>query len=128
MILEVPVPYDQEFQSPIPTIWRDTIILIVDAFKDKDFARLNTIPNVELIDLEYASELVEYIVDYGAHLISLPKDTWNTSVCLYMEDEFWKAIIDLFTAEEGCSDLILDLHIFKKQNQFEFQINGIYVP
>ncbi|MBK5649403.1 MAG: hypothetical protein I4N51_22095, partial [Acinetobacter sp.] len=90
--------------------------------------RLNTIPNVELIDLEYASELVEYIVDYGVHLISLPKDTWNTSVCLYMEDEFWKAIIDLFTAEEGCSDLILDLHIFKKQNQFEFQINGIYVP
>ncbi|WP_151956985.1 hypothetical protein [Acinetobacter guillouiae] len=128
MILEFPVPYDPEFQSPIPTIWRDTIILIVDAFKDKDFARLNTIPNVELIDLEYASELVEYIVDYGVHLISLPKDTWNTSVCLYMEDEFWKAIIDLFTAEEGCSDLILDLHIFKKQNQFEFQINGIYVP
>ena len=128
MILEFPVPYDPEFQSPIPTIWRDTIILIVDAFKDKDFAGLNTIPNVELIALEYASELVEYIVDYGAHLISLPKDTWNTSVCLYMEDEFWKAIIDLFTAEEGCSDLILDLHIFKKQNQFEFQINSIYVP
>lgn len=128
MIPEVPVPYDPEFQSPIPTIWRDTIILIVDAFKDKDFAGLNTITNVELIDLEYASELAEYIVDYGAHLISLSKDTWNTSVCLYMEDEFWKAIIDLFTAEEGRSDLILDLHIFKKQNQFEFQINGIYVP
>lgn len=128
MIPEVPVPYDPEFQSPIPTIWRDTIILIVDAFKDKDFAGFNTITNVELIDLEYASELAEYIVDYGAHLISLSKDTWNTSVCLYMEDEFWKAIIDLFTAEEGRSDLILDLHIFKKQNQFEFQINGIYVP
>ena len=100
----------------------------IKQFKDKDFAGLNTIPNVELIDLEYASELAEYIVDYGAHLISLSKDTWNTSVCLYMEDEFWKAIIDLFTAEEGRSDLILDLHIFKKQNQFEFQINGIYVP
>ncbi|OTG67486.1 DUF7668 domain-containing protein [Acinetobacter silvestris] len=128
MIQDIPVPYDSALQSPIPTIWRDTIVLIVEAFKDKDFARLNTIPDVQFIDLEYALELAESIVNYGAHLISLSKDAWDTSVCLYMQNDFWIAIIDLFTVEEGRSDLILDLRIFKKENQFEFQINGIYVP
>ena len=72
MTQDIPVPYDSEFQSPIPNIWRDTIVQIVEAFKNKDFARLNTIPNIEFIDIEYAAEIAENIDDYGAHLISLP--------------------------------------------------------
>ena len=108
MTQNVPVPYDSEFQSPVPTIWRETIVQIVEAFKDKDFARINTIPNVEFIDLEYAAEIAENINDYGTHLISLPKETWDSSTCLYMENNRWDAIVDLFTEEEGRSDLIID--------------------
>ena len=128
MTQNIPVPYDSEFQSPIPNIWRDCIIQIIEAFKDKDFGRLNTLPSVQCIDLAYASEIAENIDAYGAHLISLAEESWNTSVCIYMENESWKAIIDLFTVEEGRSDLIIDLFIFKKENQFIFQINNIYVP
>ncbi|OTG99754.1 hypothetical protein [Acinetobacter sp. ANC 4973] len=128
MTQNIPVPYDSEFQSPIPSIWRDCIIQIVEAFKDKDFGRLNTLPSVQCIDLAYASEIAENIDAYGAHLISLAEESWHTSVCIYMENESWKAIIDLFTVEEGRSDLIIDLFIFKKENQFIFQINNIYVP
>lgn len=128
MTQNIPVPYDAEFQSPIPSIWRDCIIQIVEAFKDKDFGRLNTLPSVQCIDLAYASEIAENIDAYGAHLISLAEESWHTSVCIYMENESWKAIIDLFTVEEGRSDLIIDLFIFKKENQFIFQINNIYVP
>ena len=128
MTQNIPVPYDSEFQSPIPSIWKDCIIQIVEAFKDKDLARLNTLPSVQCIDLAYASEIAENIDAYGAHLISLAEESWHTSVCIYMENESWKAIIDLFTVEEGRSDLIIDLFIFKKENQFIFQINNIYVP
>ena len=128
MTQNIPVPYDSEFQSPIPSIWRDCIIQIVEAFKDKDFGRLNTLPSVQCIDLAYASEIAENIDAYGAHLMSLAEEAWHTSVCLYMESESWQAIIDLFTVEEGRSDLILDLFIVKKENQFIFQINNIYVP
>ena len=128
MTQNIPVPYDSEFQSPIPSIWRDCIIQIIEAFKDKDFGRLNTLPSVQCIDLAYASEIAENIDAYGAHLISLAEESWHTSVCIYMENESWKAIIDLFTVEEGRSDLIIDLFIFKKENQFIFQINNIYVP
>ena len=127
MTQNIPVPYDSEFQSPIPSIWRDCIIQIVEAFKDKDFGRLNTLPSVQCIDLAYAEEIAENIDAYGAHLISLAEESWHTSVCIYMENESWKAIIDLFTVEEGRSDLILDLFIVKKENQFIFQINNIYV-
>ncbi|OTG97337.1 hypothetical protein B9T24_04245 [Acinetobacter sp. ANC 4654] len=128
MTQNIPVPYDSEFQSPIPSIWKDCIIQIVEAFKDKDLARLNTLPSVQRIDLAYASKIAENIDAYGAHLMSLAEESWHTSVCIYMENESWKAIIDLFTVEEGRSDLIIDLFIFKKENQFIFQINNIYVP
>ena len=101
---------------------------MVEAFKDKDFERLNTLPSVQCIDVAYAAEIAENIDAYGAHLMSLAEEAWHTSVCLYMENESWKAIIDLFTVEEGRSDLILDLFIVKKENQFIFQINNIYVP
>ena len=60
--------------------------------------------------------------------MSLAEESWHTSVCLYMENESWQAIIDLFTVEEGRSYLILDLFIVKKKDQFIFQINNIYVP
>lgn len=132
MTQNIPVPYDSEFQSPIPNIWRDTIVQIVETFKDKDFARLNTIANVEFIDVEYATELAENIDDYGAHLISLPEESWNSSVCSYFgednEDHFWKAIVDLFTEEEGRSDLIISLNIYKHDDHYTYEITGIYVP
>jgi hypothetical protein len=101
---------------------------MVEAFKDKDFERLNTLPSVQCIDVAYAAEIAENIDAYGAHLMSLAEEAWHTSVCLYMENESWQAIIDLFTVEEGRSDLILDLFIVKKEDQFIFQINNIYVP
>ena len=128
MTQNIPVPYDAEFQSPIPSIWRDCIIQMVEAFQDKDFERLNTLSSVQCIDLAYAVEIAKNIDDYGAHLMSLAEESWHTSVCLYMENESWQAIIDLFTVEEGRSDLILDLFIIKKEDQFIFQINNIYVP
>jgi len=79
----VPVPYDSEFQSPIPTIWRETIIQIVEAFKDKDFTRLNTISYDEFIDIKYRSEIVNHIDDIGTYFISPIQMPWNTSICLY---------------------------------------------
>lgn len=60
--------------------------------------------------------------------MSLAEESWHTSVCLYLENESWNAIIDLFTVEEGRSDLIIDLFIVKKEDQFIFRINDIYVP
>ncbi|WP_296283481.1 hypothetical protein [uncultured Acinetobacter sp.] len=156
MTQDIPVPYDSEFQSPIPNIWRDKIVQIVEAFKNKDFARLNTIPNVEFIDIEYAAEIAENIDDYGAHLISLPEESWNSSVCVYQgeyeeswdssvclyqgeykKNHFWNATVDLFTEEEGCSDLIIDLRIYKYDKHYTYEvydkhytyeIMGIYVP
>ncbi len=132
MSQDIPVPYDSEFQSLIPNIWRDTIVQIVETFKDKDFVRLNTIANVEFIDTEYATELAENIDDYGAHLISLPEESWDSSVCSYFgednEDDFWKAIVDLFTEEEGRSDLIISLNIYKHDDHYTYEVTGIYVP
>lgn len=132
MTQDIPVPYDSEFQSPIPNIWRNTIVQIVEAFKDKDFARLSTIPNVEFIDIEYAAEIAENIDHYGAHLVCLPEESWDSSVCIYRgehnENHFWDAIVDLFTEEESPSDLIINLQIYKHDDHYTYKIIDIYVP
>lgn len=128
MTQDVPVPFDSEFQSPIPMIWREKIIKIVEAFKDKDFSRLNIIPNVVFIDTEYAASIAENIDDYGARLISLPKESWDSSVCLYIEKNRWDAIVDLFTEDEGRSDLIIHFRIYMHEDQYWYEIMDIYVP
>jgi len=132
MTQDIPVPYDLEFQSPIPNIWRNTIVQIVEAFKDKDFARLSTIPNVGFVDIQYAAETAENIDHYGAHLVSLPEEAWDSSVCFYQgkhnENHFWKAIVDLFTEEECPSDLIINLQIYKQDDHYTYEIIDIYVP
>lgn len=83
MTQDISVPYDPEYQAPIPSIWKDTIIQVIEAFKNKNFECLNTISNVQFIDLNKVSAIAANVDDYGAHLISLPEESWNTSVCLY---------------------------------------------
>jgi len=41
-------------------------------------------------------------------LIALSDETWNSSACIWMSD-YWDAIADLWTAEEGQNDLVLRL-------------------
>ena len=64
MITDIPVVYDNETASQVPTVWRETLIRIVEAFKNNDLAAINHIKGVQNIELEHLQDIAENITDY----------------------------------------------------------------
>lgn len=114
-------------QQPVPTVWRKTISEIVEAFKDGDFALSRGVSGVRHISQEDAAGIAENIQDYGAHLTSLPEDAWNTSVCQWY-GQHWDVMVDLYTVEEGASDLVLQLRVYEEGAAYAFEVHLVYVP
>jgi len=74
-----------------------------------------------------ATQICNYIQDYGAKLVALPEASWDTSVCIWMEDH-WDALIDLWTVEEGSSDLVLQVHVSEVANEHVVTVYMVFVP
>ncbi len=117
---------DGENQQLIPTAWRNTLRSIVEAFKGNNF-QLIGIDGVRPISIEDAKRIARNIESYGVHLESLPDETWETSVCQWM-GEYWDALIDLFTIEEGSSDLVLVVRVYEVAAGYEFVVHSVHVP
>ena len=127
MSTDVPVLYDEDTATPVPSVWRETLIKIIEAFQNNDLASINQIQGVQNIELEHLQEIAENITDYGEKLVSLPDETWNSSQAYWM-GFCWDIILDLFSESEGRSDLILSIRIFETDGVFEYSIQDIYVP
>lgn len=117
---------DEENQRPIPSVWKGTLILIVEAIKLNNYEELNSASNVRTIQKLDVDRINENIEDYGCQLISLPESTWQTSVCQW-QCEYWDVLVDLYTVEEGESDLSLSVRVLEKKHEFEFEVISVHV-
>ncbi len=122
----IPVYKDEENNRPVPTVWRDTLILIVEAIKSNNYEMLSTTTTVRSALKKDIDIINENIEDYGCQLVSLPESTWETSVCQWMID-YWDVLIDLYTKEEGASDMSLSIRVIEKGKEFEFEIMSLHV-
>lgn len=127
MIEPVFVSKDDNMQSAIPSIWMDTFNQIVEAFKGGDFRVSRGVIGVRPVSSEKATIIAENIKAYGARLTSLPEESWETSVCQWMRS-YWDVLIDLFTIEEGASDLVLAVRVYEDGETYIFDIQSVYVP
>ena len=125
--IEIFVEKDEENQLPIPTVWRPIFVSIVDAFVKKDYSLSSEIDGVASVSKETANHIKEYIEDYGEELIQLPNETWESSICICMGG-YWDVLIDLWTAGEGRSDLVLGARISESKNGYIVDIEMVYVP
>ena len=123
----VPVLKDEHEQKPIPSVWRSTFSDIVEALKQGDYGLTRGVASVRPISAEKAAGIARYIKNYGAHLISLPEEAWQTSVCQWMRD-YWDVLIDLYTIEEGASDLALAVRVYEEGSAYAFEVHLVYVP
>lgn len=114
-------------QQPVPSVWRKTISEIVEAFKDEDFTLSRGVNRVRPISEDDAAGIEENIQDYGADLVSLPEETWNTSVCQWY-GQHWDVMVDLYTVDEGASDLVLQLRVYEEAGDYIFEVHLVYVP
>ncbi|WP_431125476.1 DUF7668 domain-containing protein [Flagellimonas flava] len=124
---KIEVEKNEEEELPIPHLWRPTFKEIVNAFVQKDYGLSAGINNVKPVSENTAEQIKEYIEDYGEVLVELPDETWNTSVYICY-GSYWNVLIDLYTEEEGLSDLVLNAEVREINNDYQFEIRLVYVP
>ena len=83
--------------------------------------------SVSTVPKETANQIKEYIEEYGEELIQLSEETWESSICIWMGTH-WDILIDLWTEEEGRSDLVLEAWVSENGGGYIFDIGMVYVP
>ncbi|MEO6217826.1 MAG: hypothetical protein ABIO86_17490, partial [Sphingomonas sp.] len=121
-----PVLKDEEQEHPVPSEWRSKLRDIAGALENGNYS-LRGLADVDPLDEATAAGIARNIDDYGCTLSPLPDDSWDTSVCQWQLD-YWEVLVDLFTVEEGRSDLVLDVKVFEEAGGFLFKVHFVYVP
>ncbi|MCY0915773.1 DUF7668 domain-containing protein [Massilia antarctica] len=123
----VTVLKDEHNQGPIPTAWRPVFAAVVEGLKEGDVELVRRGEGIRPLSEKDAIRITDNIKRYGAKLVSLPEETWQTSVCQWMIG-YWDALIDLYTVEEGASDLALAVRVYEEGNAYAFEIFSVHVP
>jgi hypothetical protein len=78
-----------------------------------------------------ATEIRTAVAEYGRHLVEPPSEAYGLLVAVRVwvsEDETWFARMPLWTAEEGRSDLTVELTIIFRGGGATVELDGILVP
>lgn len=128
MVEEV-APLKDEVQTAVPHVWRDTLGAIVDSLIRGDLRIGQGVEDVDPVSADVSNHCREIVANYGSvTLIRLPEATWSTSVAMWQGDH-WQCLVDLWTAEEGRSDLVLDVAVSEgHETAFRFRPYLVYVP
>jgi hypothetical protein len=122
----IPVEKDEEDERPVPTIWRDSLTAAADALAAGNYT-FTGVPLVQPLDDETAAYVKDNIADYGCTLTPLPGRSWDTSISSWQLDH-WDVLVDLFTREEGRSDLVMQVTVVEDGPSFLFNVHLVYVP
>lgn len=114
-------------QRSVPKIWRSSFVEAIACFRSGDYRVTPRIPYVMPVSEESMVQIAEYIADYGDTLARLPDETWQRSVCLWTGSH-WDVFIDLWTEEQGHSDMVLFARVFKEADGYEIYLESVYVP
>ena len=118
---------DTENKHPVPNEWRDTFEAIVDRFVNRDYRLSRSVSGVRPIPERTASQIADYIEDYGEVLVPLSDSTWKSSISQWMGDR-WDVLVDLCTEAEGISDLVLHSFVKEENGKYLIEVHLVYVP
>ena len=122
-----PAVKDVDDAHPIAGSWRPMLRDVVRSFVAGDYGLETEVLGVEPVSAKTAEHIRSYIADYGATLVDLPPDTWQTSVAQWYGTH-WNILVDLWTAQEGRSDLALAGKIVESDSGPRLTIHMVYVP
>lgn len=121
---EMPVSKVGQSEAPVPLVWRPMLAAIVDALARGEEP---TLPQVRLQLPGTWDDILESIEDYGARLVPLPDASWDSSVHIW-SGEYWDVLVDLYTEEEGASDLVLKVRVYEAADGYRYEVDMAYVP
>src|SRR3982751_1549477 len=118
---------DPDAAHPIASAWRPMLREVVRRLANGDYQLAQGVAGVEPVSASTAEQIRSYIAEYGATLVELPDDTWRTSVAQWMGTH-WEILVDLWTAEEGRSDLVLGGDVIETSAGALLAVRMVYVP
>lgn len=118
---------DDLASHPIATDWRPMFAEVVERFVKGDFSLSRPVSGVFPVDPDVATHNKDYVTSYGQPLANLIDKVWDSSCAQWMGSH-WDIIIDLCTATEGISDLVLTGKVAKVDGKPMFTVGLIYVP
>ena len=122
-----PTLKDPDAAHPISGAWRPMLREVIRSFAQGDYQLRRGVRGVEPVSAATARNIRKYLADYGATLIELPDEAWQTSVAQWI-DPHWEILVDLWTAEEGRSDLVLLADVVETSTGPRITLDKVYVP
>jgi len=122
-----PAVKDENNAHPIAGSWRPMLRNVVRCFAAGDYGLETGVLGVEPVSMRTAEHIRDSVVGYGATLVALPDDSWQTSVAQWYGTH-WDILVDLWTAEEGQSDLVLAGKVVELHDGPQFTVHMVYVP
>ncbi len=116
-----------ETEAPVPYCWRSALFQIVSCLVKQDYGVSENIEGLEPVPRSTSEQIEKYITDYGETLVELAEGSWETSVCIWQEG-YWMVLVDLWTVNEGASDLVLQVKVFESGCGYRYQVDMVYVP
>lgn len=121
-------PCKDENETAVPEIWRPTLSALVDSLVYGAPSIGSGLSEVDPLPLDTHEACLAAIEDYAdVDLVPLPDETWMTSVASWRGDR-WLCLVDLWTKQEGRSDLVLEVEVREQDQGFRFTVIMVYVP
>lgn len=126
MLVET-VPQDGMSHS-VPEDWRAEFVDIAAALAEGDYTLSSIGDPVHEVDEATATRIRETIEKYGATLAPLPEEAWQYAEAMWRVGDEYDVIVDLWTEEDGRSDLVLAATVIGEDSHVEIEVKLVYVP
>jgi hypothetical protein len=118
---------DERSQHPVAGAWRAPLREVVQRLVAGDYGLTSPVDGVAPVSSATAEQMRRYVADYAATLVELPDDCWDTSVAQWYGTH-WELLVDLWTTEEGRSDLVLSCNVRESGAGYLITLESIHVP
>ncbi|MGD9956589.1 MAG: hypothetical protein AB7O74_16185 [Candidatus Nanopelagicales bacterium] len=116
-------------EIPVPERWHHAFADVVHRVIARDFDGLNRDGLLDPVHASRPSQIAHWIDRYPGTLVDLPEAAWATADCSPVQDRpgAWWVVVDLWTAEEGRSDLTLEAYVIEDGGEVRVVVYDVHV-
>ncbi|QNE17818.1 hypothetical protein F1D05_07740 [Kribbella qitaiheensis] len=111
---------------PVPERFRPLLAHVIDLVAAGDLDGLRRDPRIALSDPD---DPLYWVREYPGTVVKLPEEAWEFAEVIIARDDgvTWSVAVDLWTAEEGRSDLILEAEVRQHRDGLVIEVENIHV-
>lgn len=114
---------------PVPERWRPVLGAIVHRLAIGDYVGLAREGLIAFAVDSSDARIGHWIDGYSARLVDLPPEAWAFSDYgeTHGKPGYWWVIVDLWTAEEGRSDLSMEATVYDDGHEVRVEVNDVHM-